>query len=294
MVVILFGVAIGYFANKIGILNGDMPQKLSKLVLTFLLPLKTVAAVATGEALPSLPEVLSILRVAVLFYGMEIIVALIIPRFLKASDAYKGAWRFVITFPNVGFIGYPVAIALFGPEALVYAVILVLPFNLINYTLGPLMLAGAKRFSWKQFFTPCIIASVLALVMTLTGYRPPTVVGECLSLVGDTATPISLLIVGAMLAPLSIKKVLLSPGNWALTVLRLLILPAMFYPLLKTMDLSHMVFGVALTQMAMPSAINGIILSLEYGGDTDTMAQVTFLTTLMATFTIPIITALFL
>ena len=45
-----------------------------------------------------------------------------------------------MAFPNVGFIGYPVAVALFGPEALFYAVILVLPFNLMAFTLGPLML----------------------------------------------------------------------------------------------------------------------------------------------------------
>lgn len=71
----------------------------------------------------------------------------------------------MLAFPNVGFIGYPVAVAVFGEEALFYAVVLTIPFNLLNFTLGPLMLGGGLRFSWKQFLTPSIVASVISLAV---------------------------------------------------------------------------------------------------------------------------------
>ena len=52
--------------------------------------------------------------------------------------------------------------------------------------------------------------------------------------------------------------------------------------------------GIAVTQMAMPVAVNGTLLSMEYGGDTTCMAQITFLTTLGSILTIPMIAALLL
>ena len=44
--------------------------------------------------------------------------------------------------------------------------------------------------------------------------------------------------------------------------------------------------------MAMPTALNGSMLAMEYGGDTECMAQSIFLTTLMSIITIPVLAAL--
>ena len=58
----------------------------------------------------------------------------------------------------------------------------------------------------------------------------------------------------------------------------------------------HMVnvLGIAVSQMAMPVAVNGTLLSMEYGGDTECMAQITFLTTAASILTIPIVAVLLL
>ena len=81
--------------------------------------------------------------------------ALVVPRFLGGTVKQKGVWRFALVFTNMAFIGYPVVTALFGPEALFYAVILNVPFNILSYTLGPLMLVGAKQFRWRQMPRRC-------------------------------------------------------------------------------------------------------------------------------------------
>ena len=54
------------------------------------------------------------------------------------------------------------------------------------------------------------------------------------------------------------------------------------------------VAGIAVILMAMPAAVNGTMLSMEYNGDTDCMAQATFLTTLVSIITIPVVAVLFL
>ena len=200
-------------------------------------------------------------------------------------------WRYTLAFPNVAFIGYPVVSALFGPEALFYAVILVLPFNLMTFTLGPLMLTGAKRFSLRQMFSPCVAASILALVLALGRLRPPAMIGEALEFVGGVTVPLSLLFVGSLLAGLPLGRMLASPRLWILTAVRLLALPSVLCFLLRWMGTDPLILGVAVTQMAMPAAVNGSLLCMEYGGDAECMAQITFVSTLASIVTIPILAA---
>ena len=106
--------------------------------------------------------------------------------------------------------------------------------------------------------------------------------------------PLSLLVVGSFLADIPAGKVFHSAKLWLLSAFRLLIMPAALCLILRIMGFDSLVLGIAVTQMAMPVAVNGTLLSMEYGGDTTCMAQITFLTTLGSILTIPIVAALLL
>ena len=294
MLVLLFAILCGYAANRLGILGGETDRKISKLLLNITMPAMILGAVSSGETLPEVPVVLGVLGVALVFYTLEFAFALVIPPLVGGERGQKGVWRYGLVFPNVGFIGYPVAVALFGPEAMFYAMILVLPFNLLSFTLGPLMLAGARRFSLRRMLSPCVAASLAALFLALARVRPPEMVGEAVEFVGSITVPLSLMFVGSMLAGLPMGRLLASPRLWALTVVRLLVMPMALFPLLRALGTEPMILGIAITQMAMPVAVNGSLLSMEYGGDTECMAQITFVSTLASIVTIPIVAAVLL
>lgn len=294
MLVILFAIAAGYLSHRLGILGGEVDKRISRLILNITMPAMIVAAVAAGDSLPALSEVLAILKVGLVFYLLEALFMLVVPQIFKGTPGERGVWRYAMMFPNVGFIGYPVAVALFGPEALFFAVVLALPFNLMSFTLGPLLLVGAKRFKVRQMFSPCVVASLLALALALSGLRPPALLGEMLDFVGGVTVPLSLLLVGSLLAGLSVGEVFASPKLWLLSVLRLLVMPVLLWLALSRTDFSSMASGVAISQMAMPVAVNGSMLCMEYGGDAESMARITFLSTLASIVTIPLIAALLL
>ncbi len=172
--------------------------------------------------------------------------------------------------------------------------ILVLPFNLLSFTLGPLMLTGAKRFSLRKMFSPCVAASLAALVLALARLRPPEMVGEAVEFVGSITVPLSLMFVGSLLAGRPMGRLLVSPRLWGLAAVRLLAMPMVLCPILRALGTDPMILGIAVTQMAMPVAVNGSLLCMEYGGDTECMAQITFVSTLASIITIPIVAALLL
>ena len=293
MVVILFAVGIGYLAHRLGYLGGEINQKLSKLILNITTPALILSSMANEENLPSVGEVLSILLVAVVFYAMEFVFALIVPKLVGGTPKEIGVWRFLLCFPNVGFIGYPLVEAIFGHTGLFYAVILVMPFNLLNYSLGPLMLSGKIRFHWKQLLSPCILMALLTLILTLAGIHVPPMIGAMAEIVGDVNIPLSLLVLGSMLAGMSARKVMTSVRMWILSAVRLLAMPAALGVVLHLMGTDPLVLGVAVAQMAMPVAVNGTMLCLEFDGDVEAMAQVTFMTTVLSIVTIPLAVSLF-
>lgn len=294
MLVILFAIFAGYLANRLGMLGGETDKKISRLLLGVTMPCMILGAVSTGDTLPEVSVVLGVLWVAAVFYLLELVFVLVLPRLLGGTPGQRGVWRYTLAFPNVGFIGYPVAVALFGPQALFYAVILALPFNLLSFTLGPLLLAGAKRFSLRQTFSPCVIASAIALVLALARLRPPEAVGEAFEFVGRITVPLSLMFVGSLLAGLPLGRLLASPRLWILTLVRLLVMPAALCPILRFLGPDPMILGIAVTQMAMPTAVNGSLLCMEYGGDAECMAQITFVSTLASIVTIPVVAAVLL
>ena len=294
MLVILFAIVVGFAANRLGFLDGPTNQKISQLLLNFSTPALIVAAVLTGETMPALGEILSVLKVGVLFYGLEALFVLAVPPLIGGTPGQKGVWRYTMGFPNVGYIGYPVAVALFGQGAMFYAAILALPFNLLTFTLGPLMLGGGARFHWKQVVSPCTCASVLALFLALTRLRPPALVGEMLNFVGSLTVPLALVLVGSLLAGLPMQQMLGGARVWVLSAVRLLVMPAALWLVLRNLAMDPLVMGIAVTQMAMPTAINGTILCMAYGGDSEAMAQITFMTTLASIVTIPLVAAMLL
>ena len=294
MLVLLFAIVVGYVVNRLGILDEEADRKISKLLLDVTLPSMILGAVCTGDELPERSVILGMLGVAAVFYLMEFAFALLVPPLLGGTPGQKGVGRFTLVFGNIGFIGYPVAVALFGPEALIYAVILVMPFNLMAFTLGPLMLTGAKRFSLRQMFSPAAVAALTALILTLSRLRPPAMIGEALEFVGSITVPLSLLFVGSLLAGLPLGSMFASPRLWLLTAVRLLVMPAALFLVLRTLGTAPMILGVAVIEMGMPIAVNGSMLCMEYGGDTDYIARVTFLSTLASIVTIPLLAAVLL
>lgn len=228
------------------------------------------------------------------FYLLEAVFALVVPRFLPGTQGQKGVWRYALAFPNVGFIGYPVAVALFGDGALFYAAILALPFNLLSYSLGPLLLGRGRPLPLEAAVHPLHRGLCPGIGAGADRLRPPALVGEMLDFVGDITVPLSLLVVGSLLAGMSAGQVLRSPKLWLLTAIRLLLLPVALCLVLRALGIDSLVLGIAVTQMAMPVAVNGTLLSMEYGGDTECMAQITFLTTAASIVTIPIVAVLLL
>lgn len=289
----IFGIVlVGLFAAKRNLWAGDLDRKLSIFIMNISMPALILASVMGKDLAFENSELISLAVVAVVNYVVLIGLAYLIPHLFKVNKARLGISRFMLAFGNVSFIGYPVCDAVFGPKAVFCASVLNIPFNLLVFTIGVSFINGGKAksaFSPRLILSPCVIASLIAVVIAVARIQMPTPVGQWFHLLGDLTTPCALLIIGSSLSHIPVRDMLGNRFVYSMTLLRLFLLPLAVGGVLALMGVNPFVSDVAVVLSAMPVATNGIMLCLQYGKDERVMTQGLFFTTLLSVISIPLV-----
>lgn len=293
-------ILIGYITTKLGVMNSTLKASLSKIILYISLPCTILASIMTTDTFPSNKEILISLAVAFISYVIFFILAKFTTFVLRLKGSQKSAAEFGIIFSNVGYIGYPVTQAIFGPDCLFVTCLFNMPFNLVCYSFGVYLLNQGsssengekmdKKKLMKLIINPSLVASIVCIIMAFTGLEAPTVIGETCAAVGGITTPGALLIIGAALGQMNIKQMFNNIYAYAVTFSSIIITPIVIMLAFKLALANYpLILGEAVIISAMPVATAGTMLCVEHGGDETFMAQITFLTTVISLFTIPLI-----
>lgn len=289
----IFGIVlVGLFSAKKGLWSGDLDRKLSIFIMNISMPALILASVMGKDIAFENSELLALLAVAAVSYVVLIGAAYLIPHIWKVNRSRQGLLRFMLAFGNVSFIGYPVCDAVFGPKAVFSASVLNIPFNLLIFTIGVSFINGGKAksaFSPRLIFSPCVVASLIAVVIAVARLEIPEPVGDWFHLLGDLTIPCALLIIGSSLSNIPVRDMLGNRFVYAVSLLRLIALPLLVGAVLSLLGINPFVCDVAMVLSAMPVATNGIMLCLQYGQDERVMTQGLFFTTLLSVLTIPLI-----
>ena len=187
-------------------MNDEFDRMLSKLVINIALPGMILGSVLTATELPTQTEVWLCLGLSMASNLVMFAVAYAFTLLMRIPDGHRGVYRFMLCFGNVGFIGYPVLSAVFGPDALVYAAVFNLPFNFFVFTVGAWFLTQDTdgdvkvQTTWRTFVTPVMLSCVAAVLLTLGGIHYAPILGDALNTLGSITTPAALLIIGSSLA----------------------------------------------------------------------------------------------
>ena len=294
-------VVVGYIAGKWGYMGGTFDKKLSKVVIDITCPALILSSAMTGE-LPDRRYILPLLGISVLTYLLLTGVALLLPRFLTKKKDDEGVIGFAMMFGNVGFIGYPIVASIFGHEAVFYAAVLNVVNTFTVFTIGTMLVVGKnqstaaeKEMSRKKmlrkvlYSTPMLSAYLTMLIVALEIKDIPEFISQPLTMIGNITVPAALLIIGSSMSQLPLRALLGNGTIYATTLMRLAILPVGIHYLMTLLGFSSFVVGINTVVIAMPVATYGTILCLRHGKDTTLITEVTFITTLLAMISIPLL-----
>ena len=306
MAVLFAIVIVGYIAGKLGYMGGEFDKRLSNIVIDITCPALILSSTMSGT-LPDRHLILPLLAISTMTYILLTGAALLLPRLLTRRKADRGVVGFALMFGNVGFIGYPVVASIFGHEAVFYAAVLNVVNTFAVFTIGVYLLTGApspqptaapcrqgSRFNPRVLYGTPMLSAYLAMIIVALGIdNVPTIISKTLSTIGAITVPAALLIIGSSLSHLSLRTMLGSPLVYVTTLFRLALLPIGLYFLFTLMGFDPAVVNVNTVVIAMPVATYGTILCLKYGRDTTLITELTFITTLIAVVSIPLLALLF-
>ncbi|WML67794.1 MAG: AEC family transporter [Methanoregula sp. SKADARSKE-2] len=284
-------IGIGYVLRRHGSLNSSRVHGLSHILVNIALPALTISSMQIPYTEASAGIADSTLTLAFGYYIGAFFLGLVICHFLPSTKAEKGVFRFMLVFPNVGFMGIPVSAAILGHDALFYVILFNLPFNLLVFTMGVSLLAHGRpgKLDPKLLLTPGLVASIIGLAFFLLGYDIPFPADAALRWIGEATTPLAMIIVGAMLATLPVSRL---AGDWRIALisgLRLLLLPILAFLILTPFIHDKLLLGTVVLLIAMPVAVNTVLLSEEYKVDATLASQGVFLSTVLCLATIPLL-----
>ena len=291
----------GYLLVKAKVLDPQHSGVLSKLLMyvgmPFLILSGTVNNISFDKALIIkliLTSAVGIAFTFAMFFLSKPITA------MEKSEKTRGMMRFCMAFSNNGFLGIPLAVAVFGAGSPVMTVLVILNIitNILMYTLGVYLVSGDKsRISLKKaFLNPVLIAFIVGVVLNLmkvNTYIPE--ISTFSSHFSGLVTPLSMTILGMKMAEIRFVSLFKSPRMYYVCSMKLVVFPCIILALL--LAAKHLGAGIVddsiilgfFIAFAMPTAGLASTFADGFGGDTENAVSMTLGTTVLSIFTIPII-----
>lgn len=192
-----------------------------------------------------------------------------------------------LIFGNTGNLGLPLALFAFGEVGLGYAVVVFAVMAVYSFTFGIWLVAG--RGSLGQVLKePLLGATLLGALFMYQGWHTPQWATNTLDLIGQMAIPLMLITLGVALARLTpgrigvsvflsaVKAVVCAGSAWAAGVY---------------FGLEPKPLAVLIVQVSTPVAVTSYLLAEKYGADSDQVAGLVVVSTLMSVVTLPLILA---
>jgi len=215
-------------------------------------------------------------------------VALLLGYLIRLERRLLVAVLLTSMFGNAGNFGLSLSLFAFGETALAHASLYFVTSAILTYTLG-VIVVSLGRSSLKNallglFKVPAVYATILALVFNTMNWQLPLPLERPVSLLGEAAIPLLLVLLG-----LQFQNSSWSGQTLALTlsnVMRLVGGPVIAIGLALLFGLQGASRQAGIAQSAMPTAVLTTVLATEYDVEPTFVTSVVFLTTLLSPLTL--------
>ena len=207
----------------------------------------------------------------------------------KQKEERRKTLRYGTIVSNGGFLGNPIVEGVYGTSGLFYASIFMIPVRIVMWSVGiSVFLKGHKENLLKKVLThPCIIAVYFGAFLMGTGLVLPEFVRSTITGLSNCNTPLSMMLVGMMLAEMNPRGIVDRTMVFYAGV-RLILIPAVVFVCTAFLPIDPLLRGITVFIAGMPTPITAALLSAKYKGDETYATGMIFLTTVLSLATLPV------
>jgi predicted permease len=185
---------------------------------------------------------------------------------------------------NTGNLGLPLALFAFGEEGLGYAVVIFAIMAIYSFTFGVWLVSGGGSLK-KVVQEPLVGATLLGALFLWQDWQTPVFLTNTIELIGQMAIPLMLITLGVAVARLRPQSV--TPAVVA-SVLKAVLCIAAAWAAGVYFELAPVPLAVLILQVSTPVAVTSYLLAAKYEADSDSVAGLVGVSTLLSVIYIPL------
>ena len=289
MVMIFILILTGFVLYKKKMISDSASKDLSALVVNVCSPGLIIVSMFNDLSQIPRENVIFVGIIGVIFYLFLIFFGYFLVWVLKVPEYLKNAYVLMTVFGNTGFIGIPVALAIIGPESMVYVIVFNFLFNLTIFTFGIMLLkkdTPGKKQSWKDYLSPGLIACIAAFGIYWFQIQLPEEIETLAGYYGNACTLLSMIVIGISLAGMKAKDTLKNKRLLAFVFIRFIVFPILLALALRPVLSDLLIRAVVVLMAALPVGNFSAMLCEQYGRDPKPIAEGIVVTTILSVFTI--------
>lgn len=292
----------GFILVKTELLKKEQSEAMAKLLVYVGLPMMIFTGMVNNVAINATTvRLICFVALIGLIYQLATFFASKPLTLMEKDEKTRGMMRFSAAFNNNGFLGIPLAIAVFGSGSEILTVLIVINIvtNILLYTLGIYLVSGDKsKISWKKaLLNPVLIAFLAGIIVNLVDIK--TYVPEVITFsthFSNIVTPVSMTVLGMKLGGIKFSSLFKSRKLYYVAALKLIVFPAVIVAALiaiksifgESIINASVVMG-AFIAFGMPTAGLASTFADCFGGDTENAVVFTLGTTILSILTIPLL-----
>lgn len=288
---------VGFICQKIGVMNETGNKMISALVVQVANPALILAAGINKTDTIEGKNLLFAVLLAIGVYTLAIVSAIIVPKLLKISKRQLGTYKAMMVFSNIGFMGFPVISAVYGDQALLYASVFLIPFNILIYTWGIKIMTennpkeenANKKIPWGKIFNVGVISCIVTIILYVTKLPVPKMIETTVNYFSGLTAPLSMMVIGASMVKMKFRDLFLNKKMLVFMFIKMLVIPVIGVLLIKPLGLTRELVGVCLIMLATPVGSMNAMLSQQYDGDYELASQGVALSTVLSVATMPLL-----
>lgn len=214
----------GFVLARSGLLNGEKSKSLSTVALYLASPCAMISAFQTPFDTAKTEALLVTLLAAVLIHGIY----MLLTHFLSlGKHGLTDGEHVSALFNNSSNLIIPLVVGTLGSEYVLFTTSYVLVQNMLCWSYGlAIIRGGERRIELRSVLTtPTVIGMMAGLLFFLLRITLPVPISAAVSSIGSCLGPMSMLVIGVMLAEADLRHILSMRSLHWTVFLRLVLLP---------------------------------------------------------------------
>ncbi len=269
--------AVGFVWVKMGF--DYRVEFVTRLAMTLSVPCLIFVALMKTDVDASALAAISL--ASVVAYGVVTIVFFLL---VRAARLDQPTYLSPLIFGNTGNLGLPLALFAFGEEGLGFAVVVFAIMAIWSFTFGIWLVTGGGNPA-RVLKEPMVGATVLGALFLWQGWETPTFLTNTLELTGQMAIPLMLVTLGVTVARLQPAR--LGRAVW-LSVAKVVLCVAIAWAVGRWFALPPVPFAVLVLQLSTPVAVTSYLIAEKYAADSESVAGLVVVSTVLSVLTLPL------